>query len=264
MDGSGKDPRPGELRAARSWLARHGLGDTPPTPLLAARLAARWRARVVEQVLLALLIMTAAAVYAFGVLSGPGGSGPLVLLGGLVVALLAARWQVEAWVRRVDRRAGAALARRAAHPVQLGWRALLGRPHAACAAGIHAAALALAAGAFATGDTAVRRAAAVLLVALAGAAAAAVLQLRDLLRRPVVAEDEVSLTADVIMRIEDARESMSPGVVWSLPVILLLGPTFGWWSAVSVGLVPLGLAAVALVQLRAPSTAAMARRIVAP
>ncbi|QYC42346.1 hypothetical protein Nocox_23715 [Nonomuraea coxensis DSM 45129] len=211
-DGQGVRVRPADVRQAGDWLARHGLGGTPPTPLLAARLAAR--------------------------------------------TLL------EAWVRRVDRRAGAALARRAAHPVQPGWRALLGRPYAVCAAATHVAALALACGALTVDDAAVRNAALVLLVALAGVGAIAVLQVRDLLARPVVAEDEASLTADVIMRIEDARESTAPGTVWALPMVMLFGTAPVWWSAAALGLVLLGLAALVAVQARTPGSAAMARRIV--
>ncbi|MEW9550558.1 hypothetical protein [Nonomuraea sp. NPDC050783] len=260
--------RPLDVRRAREWLGWHGLGEATPTPLLARRLAVRRRARLAHHVMLAVLILAAALVQLHNLVSvTPDGSGrgwpwPLVALTGLVAALLAGRALLESWVRRVDRQAGAALTRRAAHPVQVSWRELLGRPYAACAAGIHAAAFVLAAGALAIDDTRVRYAAVVLLIALAGVGVAAALELRDLLARPVVAEDEVSLTADVIMRIEDAHEAVSPGMAWSLPVVLLCGTAPAWWSLTSVGLVPLGVAAVVLVQLRTPGSAAAARRLV--
>ena len=144
-------------------------------------------------------------------------------LSALIVALLLAQSLLDWWVRRVDRQAGATLARRAAHPVQPGWRAVLGRPHAAFAVATFAGALVLAVSALPFGDATVRHAAVVLLIALAGVGLGAALQLRQLLARPVVAEDEVSLTADVIMRVEDAREITTPTVLWSLPVVLLFG-----------------------------------------
>ncbi|MEZ7124323.1 hypothetical protein ACBR40_03215 [Nonomuraea sp. AD125B] len=267
--GPGVRVRPGDVRQAGDWLARHGLGEARPTPLLAARLAARRRARLADHLMLAVLIIAAALAQLNLFLAAPGGPGseswtwwPLLMLAGLVAALLVTRTLLEAWVRRIDRGAGAALARRAAHPVQPGWRALLGRPYALWTAGTYAAALALAGSALTLDGAGVRQAALVLLVALAGVGAVALLQVRDLLARPVVAEDELSLTADVIMRIEDARESTSPGTVWCLPMVLLFGTAPGWWRAASLSLVLLGLAALVVIQTRTPDSAAMARRIV--
>ncbi|GAA1758060.1 hypothetical protein GCM10009734_77870 [Nonomuraea bangladeshensis] len=261
--------RPGDVRQAGDWLARHGLGEARPTPLLAARLAARRRARLADHLMLAVLIIAAALAQLNLFLAAPGGPGseswtwwPLLMLAGLVAALLVTRTLLEAWVRRIDRGAGAALARRATHPVQPGWRVLLGRPYALWAAGTYAAALALTGSALTLDGAGVRQAALVLLVALAGVGAVALLQVRDLLARPVVAEDELSLTADVIMRIEDARESTSPGTVWCLPMVLLFGMAPGWWRAASLSLVLLGLAALVVIQTRTPDSAAMARRIV--
>ncbi|WP_327002012.1 hypothetical protein OHA72_43870 [Dactylosporangium sp. NBC_01737] len=100
----------------------------------------------------------------------------------------------------------------------------------------------------------------VLLVCLAGVAAGAGLQLRRLLARPVVAEDEVSLTADVIMRIEDAREVAAPTVLWSLPVVLLLGIAPGWWNAASVAVVVIGASALVVIRSRTPAGVAAARQ----
>ncbi|WP_328808836.1 hypothetical protein [Nonomuraea montanisoli] len=259
---------PADLRLTGSWLARHGLPDASPTPLLATRLAVRRRARLADQVAIAVLIMVAAlaqagdrlATSAFGGFQ-PHRSAPLLILAAVMAGLLLVRSLLDWWVRRVDRRAGAALSRRAAHPVQPGWRAVLGRPFATLALATFAGALVLAVSALTIQDDAVRHAASVLLIGLAGVGAGVVVHLRELLARPVVAEDEVSLTADVIMRIEDAREVAVPAVLWALPVVLLFGSAPGWWNVASLLFMFAGLAACAAIHARTPSSAAVARRV---
>ncbi|MEU7742123.1 hypothetical protein [Nonomuraea sp. NPDC049158] len=262
-------PRPAKVRCTGTWLQRHGLGDGPPTPLLTTRLAVRRRARLLGSVLLAALYIAAALVQATDRLTTAafGGLWPrratlVLVLSVLIIGLVLARTLLDAWVRRVDRQAGAALARRVAHPVQLGWRILLGWRYAVLVAGTFAGAFALGVSALAVGEGTARYAAVVLLVAVAGVGLGAALQLRELLARPVVAEDEVSLTADVIMRIEDARDSTAPSMFLGLPVVLLLGSAPGWWNAAALGFMVLGLAAVIAVEARAPSCAATARQVV--
>ncbi|MEU1727046.1 hypothetical protein [Nonomuraea sp. NPDC005692] len=260
-------PPSADIRCAETWLRRHGLGDGPPTPLLATRLAVRRRVRLLGSVLLAVLIVAASLAQVAALPGASGGSGsnrlvPMLALSGSIAALLLTQVLLDAWVRRVDRRAGAALPRRVTHPVQLGWAALLGRPYAVMAGAAFACAFALGASALVVTEGTARHAAVVLLVAVTGVALGAVLQLREMLARPVVAEDEVSLTADVVMRIEDARESSAPAVLWSLPVVLLSGFAPGWWSAASVGFLVLGMLALVAVHVRAPSYAATARRAV--
>ncbi|MFI6503836.1 hypothetical protein [Nonomuraea typhae] len=258
--------RTSAARPAEAWLLRHGLGDTPLTPLLAARVTVRLRARVLGSVLLAVLILGASAVRAADLVASKSGthrSTPVLVLGVLIVGLLLIRALLDAWVRRADRRAGATLARRAAHPIHPDWLGLLGRPYALVAAGTFAGALALGAGALAVGEETVRYGAVILLVALAGVGVGTILQLRELLARPVVAEDEDSLTADFVMRIEDARESTSPAVLWSLPPVLLFGSAPSWWNAAAIGFVLLGLAAYVVVHARTPGCVTMARRVVA-
>ena len=73
---------------------------------------------------------------------------------------------------------------------------------------------------------------------------------------------EVSLTADVIMRIEDVRESTAPTVLWSLPMVLVFGSAPAWWNAASIGFVLLGMATLIAIQVRTPGAAAMARHVV--
>ena len=92
----------------------------------------------------------------------------------------------------------------------------------------------LAASALAVPDPTVRQLAVVLLIGLLGVTAIFAVQLRHLLRRPVVAEDEESLTADVIMRVEDARDRVMPSMLLSLPIVLLFGTAPGWWGAAAV------------------------------
>ncbi|MEV0423263.1 hypothetical protein AB0I09_34085, partial [Streptosporangium canum] len=151
------------------------------------------------------------------------------------------------------------LSRRAAHVIQPGWRTVLGRPYAVFAVATFAGALVLAASVLAVPDPAVRQLAVVVLIGLLGATAITALQLRHLLSFPVVAEDEESLAADVIMRVEDARELTTPNVQWSLPVVLV-GTAPGWWNAAAVAYLLLSLAACVALHARTPSCATVARR----
>ncbi|GAA3413976.1 hypothetical protein [Streptosporangium vulgare] len=247
-----------DLRMAGEWLTHHDLADTHPTPLLASRLAVRRRARLATYVILAALIIVSAlvATSAFGDLPPYR---PLLALAASVAGLLLAQSLLARWVRRVDQRAGATLSRRAAHPIQPGWRTVLGRPYAVFAAATFAGAAVLAASALAVPDPVVRQLAVVVLIGLLGATAITAMQLRHLLSFPVVAEDEESLTADVIMRVEDARELTTPNVQWSLPVVLF-GTAPGWWGAAAVAYIVLSLAALIALQARTPSCATVARR----
>ncbi|MFD8534162.1 hypothetical protein ACFV0L_42815 [Streptosporangium canum] len=253
---TGPPTRTTDLRMAGEWLARHDLADTHPTPLLASRLAVRRRARLATYVILAALIIVSAlaATSAFG-----GLPLPLPALAASVAGLLLAQSLIDRWVRRVDQRAGATLSRRAAHTIQPGWQAVLGRPYAVFAVAAFAGALVLAASALAVPDPTVRQLAVVVLIGLLGATAITALQLRHLLSFPVVAEDEESLAADVIMRVEDARELTTPNVQWSLPVVLV-GTAPGWWNAAAVAYLLLSLAACVALHARTPSCATVARR----
>lgn len=259
---AGPPARAADLRIAGKWLALHDLADARPTPLLASRLTVRAYARLAAQVLLAALIIVSslAAASAFGGLP-PHRPLPLLALAALVAGMLLAQWLLDRWVRRVDQQAGATLSRRAAHPIQPGWRAVLGQPYAVFAAATFAGAMALAGSALAVSDPTVRQRAVVLLIGLLGVTAITALQLRHLLRRPVVAQDEESLTADVIMRVEDARELTTPSVQWSLPMVLLFGTAPGWWSAAAVAYLILGVGAYIALRVKTPSCATVARQV---
>ncbi|MEV4377308.1 hypothetical protein [Streptosporangium sp. NPDC049644] len=258
----GPPARATDLRLASAWLARHGLADARPTPLLAGRLAVRSRARLATYVILATLIIVSAlaATSAFGDLQ-PYRPLPLLALAASVAGLLLAQSLLDRWVRRVDQRAGATLSRRAAHPIQPGWRTVLGRPYAVFAVVTFAGAMVLAGSALAVPDPTVRQLAVVVLIGLLGATGITALQLRHLLRHPVVAEDEESLTADVIMRVEDARELTTPNVQWSLPMVLLFGAAPGWWGAAAVAYVILSMVALVALRFRTPPSATVARQV---
>ncbi|MFE2757045.1 hypothetical protein ACFXGA_34125 [Actinosynnema sp. NPDC059335] len=254
---------PGDLERAGAWLAGHGLVDVAPTPLLATRLSVRRRARLGASVVLAAFIVAVALVYAAGLVE-TSRRWSLPALTALVVGFVAAQASLDRWVRRVDRRAGASLPRRVAYPVRLGWRTVLGVPRAVFAAATFAGATALAIGALALDDHTARYAAVVLLVGLGGLAVGTVVQLRHIVTHPAVAEDEVSLTADVIMRVEDARVGAAPTAVWSvwsLPVVSVFGTTLGWWNAAWLAFIVLSVIALALIEARTARSAAVARHV---
>jgi hypothetical protein len=257
--------RPADLERAGEWLAGHGLADVRPTPLLATRLAVRRRARLAASVLLAAFIIAVALTYTAGMVDGSGHRRWLLpVLTALVVALVAAQSSLDRSVRRVDRRAGATLPRRAAHPVRLGWRTVLGWPRAAFAAATFAGATALAIGTLTLPDSTARYAAVILLIGLCGLAVGIVVQLRHVLTHPAVADDEASLTADVIMRVEDARVGAVPTAVWSvwsLPVVSVFSTAFGWWNAAWLAFIVLSVIAQALIEARTERTATVARHV---
>jgi hypothetical protein len=252
-----------DLAEAEQWLARHGLADAEPTPLLAARLAVRRRAKLVDSILLAAFLMGAALAHVVRLASGTPSWLPPLVLAALVVGMLVGQWRLGWWVRHADQRAGAHLSRRVAHPVELGWAAVLGRPHAAFAVATFTAAFLLALSVLPVSDPVLRYGAIVVLIGLTGAGASVVMQLRQVLASPAVAEDEASLTADVIMRVEDARALVTPSLVWSLPAIFLYGESLGWWNAVSVALVVAGVIALSLIHTRTTGVATAARRAMA-
>ncbi|MFF4238017.1 hypothetical protein ACFYYL_19255 [Actinomadura geliboluensis] len=246
---------------AGRWLVRHGLADAEPSPLLVARLAVRRRAKIADSLLLAAFLIGAALTHALALpVQVTSSWRPLLVLAALVAGLLVAQWLLGWWVRRVDRRAGAQLSRRVAHPVELGWPTVLGRPYALFTAATFTSALLLAVSVMPVSDPGLRYGAIVVLIGLAGTGAGTIMQLRQVLASPAVAEDEASLTADVIMRVEDARALVTPGLVWSMPAIFLYGESLGWWNAVSLALVVAGAIALWLIQRRTTGVATAARR----
>ncbi|QPP07517.1 hypothetical protein G4Z16_15230 [Streptomyces bathyalis] len=261
-----KSVPPADAERAAAWLAQHGLADVRPTPLLATRLAARRRTRLAADVLLAAFIIAVALIYTVDKFIGAAvdGSGPywhwsLLVLTAVVVALVLAQSLLDRRVRRADRQAAAALPRRAAHPVPLGWRTVLGVPRALFAVATFAAATVLGVSALTTQGSTARYGAFVLLIGLCGVAVGTVVQLRHVLTHPVVADDEVSLTADVIMRVEDARNVATPTVVWSLPVVSVFETALGWWIAAWLAFIALSAITLALITTRTAQSGTVAR-----
>lgn len=257
--------RPADHTEAGRWLARHGLPDATPSPLLATRLAVRRRAKIIDSLLLAAFLIGAALTHVLALPADVTSSWlPLLVLAALVAGLLMAQWLLGRWVQRVDRQAGAHLSRRVAHPVELSWLAVLGRPYAIFTLATFAGAVLLTVSVLPVSDSGLRYGAIVVLISLAGAGAGILSQLRQVLASPAVAEDEASLTADVIMRVEDARALVTPSLVWSLPAIFLYGESLGWWNVASLALVVAGAIALGLIQHQTTGVATAARRALAP
>ncbi|MFI6231154.1 hypothetical protein ACIBCR_28040 [Micromonospora echinospora] len=246
--------RPTELEIARVWLAARGLVDVTPTPMLAARLAVRRRARLAAAVLPAAFLCAAALVYVSALPIRPADDGfgtqrrwALVVLTALVAGLVLSLSLLDRWVRRVDQLAGAGLPRRATHSVRPGWRAVLGVPRAALLVITYAGAAVLAIAALTMRDGAARYAAVILLIGLCGVAVGTAVQLRHVFTHPVVADDEDTLQADFLMRVEDAREVAVPAVVWSLPVVSVFDTGLDPWNTGWLVFIILSVIALALI-----------------
>ncbi|MDG4837651.1 hypothetical protein O7631_14115 [Micromonospora sp. WMMD967] len=248
---------------AGQWMTRHGLADVEPTPLLSARLAARRRAKLVDSILLAGFLVGAALMHALRLTSAASLWLPLLALTVLVVGMVLAQWRLGWWVRRADQRAGEHLSRRVALPVELGWSAVLGWPYAVFATAALTSAVLLAVSVLRVPDSGLRYGAVVVLIGLAGSGVSTVMQLRQVLASPAVAEDEASLTADVIMRVEDVRALVTPSLVWLLPAIFLYGESLGWWNVVSIVLVVAGVGALGVIHARTVNAETAARRAMA-
>jgi hypothetical protein len=192
---------------ARRWRRRHGMPDAGPAPLLEARLAARVRAEVVGYVVLAVALV--------GYLWWQDGTPPLsVRLAGFsafctALALVAVGqvWQQ----RRDDRRIGAALARRVAHPTALRLATVIGRwPLTAALAVYGGGAVVGIVVAVASADPGDRAAGAVVAVCVCAFAVLMLLGLTEVVRRPAVAESPQSLVDDTVLRREDAMKLIVP------------------------------------------------------
>jgi hypothetical protein len=190
------------MRLAAAWLRRRGLGSTAPTPLLAARLLARWKLKAA--VVAVCLLLVALGIAAVALLSDPGVI-LLVYSGGLVVGLvLFVAWLIG--VRRADRRLGRFAPRRVAHAVPAGWRGVLGRRGLVGVAVIYGGSCCVIVLAAALGRTGQAPTGALaLLAALLAFAAIAAAAVAYVVRRPALADDPVSLAADDVVRISDAR-----------------------------------------------------------
>jgi len=111
-----------------------------------------------------------------------------------------------------------------------------------------------------TRDGATRYAAVILLIGLCGVAAGTAVQLRHVLTHPVVADDEGTLKADFLMRVEDAREVALPTVVWSLPVVSVFDTGLDPWNTGWLVFIVLSVIALALITISAGRRALAAQQ----
>ncbi|MEU9107795.1 hypothetical protein AB0D54_26365 [Streptomyces xanthophaeus] len=88
-------------------------------------------------------------------------------------------------------------------------------------------------------------------------------QLRHVLTHPAVDDDEASLTADALMRIEDAREITAPTVVWCLPTASVVDAHPGWWNVAWFVFIALGAVTLALITLWTAMSGTAARHAAA-
>ena len=256
------ETRQRQLDEAGRWLRRHGFAGVSPTPPLAARLAVRQRTRLATQLLLAMFIVAVGVTYTSSrQQAAVRGSAPdwLLVLILMVVGLVATQFLLHWWVRQADRRLADTLPRRVTLPARLGWRAVLGVPRAAIAVTVFAGAVVLALHAMSAPDSKTRYAAVVLLIGVCGAAVAMLVQLRYVLTRPVVADDEVSLSADLVMRSKDARDAINPSVLWALPISSVLDNSLGRWNAGWLAFAVLSAVTFALVSPCTRRSAVIAR-----
>jgi len=212
------------------------------TDLPAVRRTVRVRARLAGHLVLAAFIIAVALTYKFA-------SDGLLVLTVVVAGLVGAQFLPHWWVRRTDRRLAAVLSRRVTHPARLGWREVLGVPRAAVAAVAFVGTVALAGYALSSADSSARYAGAVLLIGSCGVAVAMLVQLRHALTHPVVADDESALAADLALRAEDARDAMTPTILWALPASTVLGTTAGWSTGAWMVFIVLNAAALTVVNL---------------
>jgi hypothetical protein len=253
----------GQLRRATGWLSKHGLAETGPTPLLTARLAVRRRARV-ELFALAAVVFVLAVIAQFLAWYRQE-SGPrtvlLVSYVAVVLAFVLLRWLWLRAVRRADRRIGAGLTRRVAHPTPPRWQCVLGRGRLITTVVTYAAGgFLLVATAVITSNTQHRVVIAIGLTGLALLAATSGMELTDIMRRPALAEDALSLVVDDTLRAEDAREAAAA----VMPAMLVAFTMTSLDSRTSFGLVGLGFlvvlfAVIADAHLSTPVLAANAR-----
>jgi hypothetical protein len=194
----------------RRWLARHGLVHREATPLLRARLHARHRG---EALATGLTVVATLGYLAWNLVLGfPDDDSRelyslLAFFAALALAAVAALW-VQG---RVDRRVGAGLARRVAHPSAVRLGAVVGGWFVTAAAVTYGGGALVGAVVAAGADNRDDRAGGiVLLCAVLAFALIGLVGLVEVVRRPAVADDAHSLVDDTLLRREDALRTIQP------------------------------------------------------
>jgi hypothetical protein len=234
-----------------TWLSRHGLYGHAVTPLVAARLGMRRRVGW----LTAGLFLAAATGLALALGAGSDGRSP-DFLGTLqrsaalpLVALLVTKsWLSPYLLRRHDRRLARTITVRVTHPAPWGWLAVVGRGHVVVAAASYGGSLLIGLLALLAAPPSTRLAAAVAAGVLVVLGASTAWEVQRIVTRPTLADDDLTLAVDDEVRVEDARNALSPALppllaMWTLPHVLtppvltiLVAAAFGLLVLVTAGL----------------------------
>ncbi|MDT7796597.1 MAG: hypothetical protein QOI78_30 [Actinomycetota bacterium] len=208
------EPTEAEVRAARKWLAKRGVRVAEPTTLLALRLGARGGARPSGYwawlVVMLVVVGLAAIVTQFLALWLHTPLGGAFFVGFAGVVLL-----VRSPVRRADRRAAAWLGDRRLDVPRPSWRESLGGWYLASLVITFGGGALLAVVMCVTTSKWVWAVGWLTLLALGAVSSAVVLT--EVVRRPVIAEDETSLAVDGLVRGEDLFLAMP--ALFALPVL---------------------------------------------
>jgi hypothetical protein len=223
-----------DLDRARRWLRQHRLGDIEPTPLLAARLAARRRAKFAE--VITVVVGTSGMLAWMLAADYRGTSGDSADLFGLVwqvsfnIALILGMAAGFWWQRREERPLLQGMAVRTAHPEATSATRVLGQRRVRTALAINVGGVATgAAVALLAPDGADRALALAFLLGVAVLAGLGALALNAVLRRPSVAEDSASLAVDDALRVEDGRRALVPYALL-IAVIVAVNTTASSWA----------------------------------
>jgi cytochrome bd-type quinol oxidase subunit 2 len=249
-----------DLRRAAVWLGKHGFAGVAPTALLATRIAMRRRARAalgIAGVLLVLPYLTAQVWYLTrSHLDAEAAMPRLLTFSAALLAILVIRCLAVWRIGRGERRLAASPPVWTTPPVRIGLRQLLG-VRLWFALVLHGGAVALLTAVIITSNSAEIRAQAwVSVTALAVMLALCLIEANCILGLPVVAEDEVSLRADDVLRAEGVNLAVSPLLSLILVTQSGLQASHAWFNLM---LMPLLLLAVVDVVLIA-AAAGRARR----
>jgi hypothetical protein len=213
------------------WLAPREPIFVEPTPLLVARLQARKRTRrwAMTGVFAAAVVLAVAAWKWL-----PETDSPTVYMTkicAVYVATLGVMWWILRGPRRAERRIARTVRIRVARPAAIGLREVAGTWHLVAAGASFVAAVLIGVVALASADSTQHRLAAVIyLAAVTACALVSVAAVVAVVRRPVLAEDNRSLAADDLLRVEDARQALG-----RYPLIVLVGQLAAveapgnWW-----------------------------------
>ncbi|NLT55786.1 MAG: hypothetical protein GXX79_14755 [Actinomycetales bacterium] len=138
------------------------------------------------------------------------------------------------WVAQCDRRLAATLPIRAAHSAHADWRELVG-PRFWSALPLHVGSVLVGvAGTVLSTSTESMLVAVAALAAMTTLFTLAVIEVAGIVRRPTLAEDSLSLDVDHVLRVEDARLSIAPGLAVVLAVQVTSSSGFLDWLQIGM------------------------------